>query len=56
MDFKYYGILIVDVLWLKIIISFCQCNVLNEKLESLLVTLNDEAEASTPSQVSTGVQ
>uniref|UniRef100_K1Q6W8 Diacylglycerol kinase delta n=1 Tax=Magallana gigas TaxID=29159 RepID=K1Q6W8_MAGGI len=27
-----------------------QCNVLNEKLESLLVTLNDEAEASTPSQ------
>eukprot|EP00105_Crassostrea_gigas_P007587 XP_011421888.1 PREDICTED: diacylglycerol kinase delta isoform X3 [Crassostrea gigas] len=30
-----------------------KCNVLNEKLESLLVTLNDEAEASTPSQEQT---
>nr|XP_022287677.1 diacylglycerol kinase delta-like isoform X7 [Crassostrea virginica] len=30
-----------------------KCNVLNEKLESLLVTLNDEAQASTPSQEQT---
>ena len=35
-------------------IFFFQCNILNEKLESLLITLNEEAQAST--QVSKDVK